>query len=191
MTVMKSEIDLTGKLLIAMPSMGDSRFETTVIYICAHSADAAMGLIINKPVDQLSLDQVLSQLDIDQGGGSTGQSVHFGGPVENGRGFVLHSADYHGDGATLEVDDEFAMTASREILADIAKGSGPMRQILALGYAGWGPGQLEDEILANGWLTCDADPAIVFDLDDTQKWQAALRSIGVEPLMLSGDAGHA
>jgi len=186
-----SEIDLTGKLLIAMPGMGDPRFESSVVFVCAHSDEASMGLIVNKPVEELSLDDLLEQLEITSGPGSRGKGVHFGGPVEHGRGFVLHSGDYSCEGATLHVDERFGMTATRDILRDIARGMGPERQIMALGYAGWGPGQLEAEITANGWLTCEADPRIVFHELDEMKWQAALRSMGVEPSMLSGAAGRA
>lgn len=182
---------LTGKLLIAMPGMGDPRFETAVVYLCAHSRDATMGLIVNKRADDLTLDDMLEQLEIPKGPGSAGIPVHFGGPVEVGRGFVLHSSDYEIPDATLEVDERFCMTASREILRDIATGAGPARRVLTLGYAGWGAGQLENEILANAWLTADADPDIVFGTPNEMKWEKALRSLGIEPLSLSGAAGHA
>ncbi len=117
--------------------------------------------------------------------------MHFGGPVEHGRGFVLHSADYMSEGSTMQVDRQFGMTATLDILEDISLGAGPSRQILALGYAGWGPGQLEGEIQSNGWLTCEATPEIVFDARDADKWMAALRSLGIDPLLLSAEAGHA
>lgn len=191
MKVPRSDINLTGKLLIAMPQMGDTRFATSVIYVCAHTPEGAMGLIVNKPVPMLRMDDLLEQLDIEAGDGSAGVGVHFGGPVEHGRGFVLHSSDYLSHGATMAVDDDFAMTGSRDILADIASGQGPHYRLLALGYAGWGPGQLEDEIAANGWLNCEADPEIIFNHDDGDKWQAALRSMGIAPHLLSGQAGRA
>jgi putative transcriptional regulator len=183
--------DLTGKLLIAMPGMGDPRFETSVVFLCAHSDEGAMGLMINKPADGLDITDVLAQLDIEPGQGDYRSDVHFGGPVEHRRGFVLHSPDRTYEAATLEVDTRFAMTASREVLDDMVQGTGPHQTLLALGYAGWGPGQLEDEIGENAWLTCDAKPEIVFDAEDGGKWEAAVRSLGIEPLMLSGKAGHA
>lgn len=183
--------DLTGKLLIAMPGMGDPRFEHAVIYLCAHSGDGAMGLIVNKPALDLSFSGLLTQLGIPVTPRESEIKVHFGGPVEHGRGFVLHSADYASDGSTLQVDTRFAMTATVDVLKAIAEGSGPERALLALGYAGWGPGQLEAEIAQNGWLTADAEGDIVFAEDDAGKWQAALKSIGVDALMLSAAAGRA
>lgn len=183
--------DLSGKLLIAMPGMGDPRFEKSVVYLCAHSDDGSMGLIVNKPAPGLAMDDLLEQLDIPKGDGSRGVSVYFGGPVEHGRGFVLHSGDYASTSSTLRVDDRFGMTATLDILQDMASGGGPERRILALGYSGWGPGQLEGEIQRNGWLTCDASHEIVFAPDDTSKWAAALKSLGVDPLSLSAEAGRA
>lgn len=183
--------DLTGKLLIAMPGMGDPRFEKSVIYLCAHSPDGSMGLIVNKPAPGIQMNDLLEQLSIPRGAGSQGVVVHFGGPVEHGRGFVLHSADYATNESTLRVDDRFGMTATLDILQDISSGSGPDQRILALGYSGWGPGQLEDEIHRNGWLTCDAAPEIVFARDNAGKWAAALKSLGVDPLSLSAAAGRA
>lgn len=183
--------DLCGKLLIAMPGMGDPRFDKSVVYICAHSPEGSMGLIVNKPAAGLTMNDLLEQLKIPHGRGSRDVAVHFGGPVEHGRGFVLHSADYSVNEATLTVDDRFGMTATLDILSDMAQGVGPQRQILALGYAGWGPGQLEDEIHRNGWLTCDASPEIVFGSNDGGKWLAALKSLGIDPLLLSAEAGRA
>ena len=184
-------MDLSGKLLIAMPGMGDTRFEKSVIYLCAHSDDGAMGLIVNKPAHELSFSALLRQLDIPQSDKSTDIRVHFGGPVEHGRGFVLHSRDYEGSDSTLTVDDRFGMTATIDILEALAGGSGPQSSLLALGYSGWGPGQLETEILQNGWLTADASPEIVFSRDNRAKWGRALKSIGIDPLMLSASAGRA
>ncbi|MDF0601045.1 YqgE/AlgH family protein [Psychromarinibacter sp. C21-152] len=183
--------DLSGKLLIAMPGMGDPRFEKSVVFMCAHSDDGSMGLIVNKPAPGLEMDDLLEQLEIPRGEGSRGVHVHFGGPVEHGRGFVLHSGDYATQSSTLRVDDRFGMTATLDILQDMASGSGPEQRILALGYSGWGPGQLEDEIHQNGWLTCDASPEIVFAPDDGGKWAAALASLGIDPLLLSAEAGRA
>ncbi|KMW57875.1 UPF0301 protein YqgE [Candidatus Rhodobacter oscarellae] len=171
--------------------MGDPRFEKSVIYLCAHSEDGAMGLIINKPAPGLKMTDLLKQLKIPRGDKERETMVHYGGPVEHGRGFVLHSNDYRTDDNTLRIDARFGMTATLDILEDMAKGGGPERRILALGYAGWGPGQLEDEIHSNGWLTCEASPEIVFGDDDNGKWVAALGSMGIDPLLLSAEAGRA
>jgi putative transcriptional regulator len=186
-----SSSDLTGKLLIAMPGMGDPRFEYAVVMVCAHSGEGAMGLIINKQVPELSLDDLLEQLEIDAGAGSVGRAVHFGGPVEGGRGFVLHSSDYMGQQATIRISDSFGMTATKDVLVEIADGRGPREVLTALGYAGWGPGQLESELKQNAWLTADAETAIVFDPDDSAKWKKALKTLGIDPLMLSGEGGRA
>lgn len=185
-------MNLSGKLLIAMPGMGDPRFERSVIFICAHSEDGAMGLIVNKPAPDLTFGQLLKQLDIPEPDDpSRAIRVHFGGPVEHVRGFVLHSTDYGGEGTTLHIDDRFGMTATLDILQAIARGEGPASSLLALGYAGWGPGQLEAEILRNGWLTCDASPDLVFSERNDLKWTRALATLGVDPRSLSGSAGRA
>ncbi|MGH6932973.1 MAG: YqgE/AlgH family protein [Dongiaceae bacterium] len=181
---------LTGQLLIAMPQMRDPRFTRTVIYMCAHNTDGAMGLVVNRRVGSVTFDDLLKQLGIGPNRRSDEIRVHFGGPVETGRGFVLHSADYVQDG-TLVVDNAVALTATLNILKDIASGSGPRRSLLALGYAGWGPGQLDAEIQANGWLSVTADEALVFDADLDRKWERAIGKIGIDFNMLSGDAGHA
>ncbi len=184
-------MNLAGKLLVAMPGMGDSRFEHSVIMMCAHSSDGAMGLIVNRPAPDLRFEQLLSQLNITHSDKSRDIRIHFGGPVEHVRGFVLHSADYAGHGATLKVSDDFGMTATLDVLQELAEGDGPEKSLLALGYAGWGPGQLESEILSNGWLTCDASEELVFNGSNSRKWERALRSIGIDPLSLSATAGHA
>ncbi|TCP62866.1 putative transcriptional regulator [Rhodovulum bhavnagarense] len=192
MSAIRHLLQLSGKLLIAMPGMGDPRFEKSVVYLCAHSDEGAMGLIINKPLKGLSFSDLLEQLGIPSAPGARPVRVHFGGPVEHARGFVLHSGDYGGDrDSTLRVDGRFAMSATVDVLADIARGDGPARALLALGYAGWGPGQLEGEIQQNGWLTCEAAPELVFDEADATKWERALRTLGIDPLMLSAAAGHA
>jgi len=185
------EIDLTGKILIAMPGMGDARFEKSVIFVCAHSPEGAMGLIVNKPVKELGFKDLVSQLEIGIGTCACDCGVHFGGPVEPGRGFVLHSKDYSSDLSTLTVGEEFCMTATTDVLEKLAAGAGPEHAIMALGYAGWGPGQIEQEILANGWLTCDASLSLVFEEADTAKWEAALKILGVDALNLSSAAGRA
>ena len=184
-------MDLTAKLLIAMPGMGDPRFEHSVVLICADSPEGAMGLIVNKRLEELRLSELVEQLEIGDGTCVRDRAVHFGGPVEPGRGFVLHTRDFTSDLSTLEVGDEFGMTATLDILEALAAGQGPMRALMALGYAGWGPGQLEAEILANGWLTCDADLSLVFDTLDDGKWEAALKSLGVDAISLSAAARHA
>jgi putative transcriptional regulator len=184
-------VDLTAKLLIAMPGMGDIRFDRSVIFLCAHSGDGAMGLIVNKPAPDLAFADLLEQLGIAAGPQPIRLPVHVGGPVEHGRGFVLHSADYRRQGSTLGIDGRFGMTATLEILEDIARGAGPREALFALGYAGWGPGQLESEIQRNGWLTCDASEGLVFATPDDAKWSAALHEIGVDARLLSSSAGRA
>lgn len=181
---------LAGQLLVAMPGMLDPRFAKTVIYLCAHGPEGAMGLVINKVLDSLSFPDLLDQLGINFVGGSEHIAVHFGGPVETGRGFVLHSPDYVQE-ATLVVDGEVALTATVDILRAIASGMGPRHHLLALGYAGWGPGQLDSEIKANGWLNVQADEDLVFGHDLDGKWERAMAKIGIDPRMLSDMAGHA
>ena len=184
------DIYLPGQLLIAMPSMTDPRFEKTVIYMCAHNSDGAMGLVINRAIDSLTFPELLEQLEIDSGSGGDQIRVLFGGPVEQARGFVLHSSDYLQD-ASLVVDDNVVLTATIDILRAIADGTGPNNCLLALGYAGWGAGQLDSEIKSNGWLSVDADEDLVFGCDLDEKWERAMTKIGIDPRMLSDAAGHA
>lgn len=184
------ENSLSGQLLIAMPGMTDPRFEKAVVFICAHSADGAMGLIVNKPFDAISFPDLLEQLGVANCSGTNRIDIQSGGPVEVSRGFVLHSPDYIRD-ATLVVDDAMALTATLDILRAIADGFGPRRCMLALGYAGWGPEQLDTEILNNGWLNVDADDDLVFGEDLDVKWPKAMAKIGIDPRMLSDSAGHA
>ncbi len=181
---------MSGQLLVAMPSMQDNRFARTVIYMCAHNAEGAMGLVINRLAGAVTLPDLLQQLGIDTPKSGTDTRIHFGGPVETGRGFVLHSGEYRHE-STLEIDDQVALTATVDILQDIAKGCGPRRSLLALGYAGWGPGQLDTEIHANGWLHVAPDEELVFDADLDSKWDRAIAKLGFDPTLLSGDAGHA
>ena len=184
-------MDLTGKLLIAMPGMGDPRFDHSVVYMCSHGEDGAMGLIVNKPSD-LRIKTLLGQLNIACSIPVVGERlVHFGGPVEMSRGFVLHSSDYDANLHSMRISDDFSMTATLDVLEDLASGQGPLNSTLALGYSGWGPDQLEDEIAMNGWLTTDATPKLVFDVPDDEKWEAALATLGVDPLTLSASAGRA
>ena len=189
---------LDGRLLIAMPEMGDPRFERSVIYLCAHSSEGAMGIIVNRPAGSIDFPGLLVQLDIIKKAdqiklpeNAESMKVLRGGPVETGRGFVLHSSDFYIEKATLRIDEGICLTATVDILRAIASGAGPKHAILALGYAGWGAGQLENEIQHNGWLHCDADPDLVFGGDVDEKYLRALRKIGIDPGMLSADAGHA
>ncbi len=186
-----TESNLCGKLLIAMPDMGDPRFAHSVVYVCAHSEEGAMGLIVNKPQPELRFSELLEQLDIPKDPKLRDIRVHFGGPVEVARGFVLHTLDYRSETGTLDVADGIGMTATLDVLEDIAKGRGPVTSMLALGYAGWGPGQLESEIAQNGWLSCDAKSEIVFGRANEHKWTAALKVLGIDPVLLSSTAGHA
>lgn len=182
---------LDGQLLIAMPGMGDLRFERSVIFLCEHSPKGAMGLIVNKPAPDLSFADLLSQLRIPATIDLKHARVHFGGPVEHGRGFVLHSADYAAGESSLKVGPDFSMTATVDILQDMARGHGPRHALLALGYAGWGPGQLEAEIQANGWLVAPSDVDVVFSGRDDDKWSEALRLISIDPRLLSAEGGRA
>ncbi|MFN3889162.1 MAG: YqgE/AlgH family protein [Beijerinckiaceae bacterium] len=189
---------LEGQMLIAMPTIGDQRFSRSLIYLCAHSNDGAMGIIVNKRSKSLKFTDLLVQLEV------IGEDdairlpprlgkvqVLRGGPVETGRGFVLHSPDYHAASATLAIDREISLTATVDILRAMAQGAGPRRAVLALGYAGWAGGQLEQEIQQNGWLTCAADESLVFDDDHPSKYDRALRKLGIDPAALVSDAGHA
>lgn len=194
----RSEGYLEGQMLIAMPTMGDQRFERTVIYMCAHSADGAWGIVINRRSRRLTFPGLLVQLDVIKEEeairlpeSAADIDVLRGGPVERGRGFMLHSTDYAADKSTFLLGDNVAVTATVDILKAVARGEGPQQAVLALGYAGWAPGQLEQELQANGWLTCDADESFIFDHDQDAKYDRALRKIGIDPAMLSGQAGHA
>lgn len=191
-------IALEGQLLIAMPSMTDQRFARSVIYICAHSEEGAMGLIINQLAEHIEFTELLDQLEIGDGTGETSFSaeqldlpIHVGGPVERGRGFVLHSPDYFVEASTLCMNGDICLTATTDILHAIAAGTGPDKALMALGYAGWAPGQLENEIQANGWLHCAADSKLVFDSNLDSKYQQALFKLGVDPSHLVSTAGHA
>jgi putative transcriptional regulator len=181
----------TGQLLMAMPQMSDPRFARSVVYLCAHSDEAgAMGLIVNKQLASLTLGELFAQLDIEPSAVPDLRPVHFGGPVEAGRGFVLHTADYREE-ATLHVGGNISVTATLEVLRAIGKNRGPRRSLFALGYAGWAPGQLDAEIQANGWLSVPADDEIVFASDDDGKWNRALAKLGIDLSALSSEAGHA
>lgn len=198
-TYLEENDNLSGQVLIAMPAMQDSRFARSVIYLCAHSDEGAMGLIINRPAKSMEFADLISQLfttsdtstiQIDEQLGEQ-PSIHIGGPVETGRGFVLHSSDYYADDNTFPVNDHISLTATLDILRAIAKGSGPDHALLALGYAGWAPGQLEDEISDNGWLTCSANTEFVFNTKTEQKYDRAFEELGIDPAHLVADMGHA
>jgi putative transcriptional regulator len=181
---------LAGQLLVAMPQMTDPRFQRSVIYMCAHSPDGAMGIVVNRLIDSLSFPDLLRQLSIDPLPASVDTRVHFGGPVEGGRGFVLHTADYIQDNSMM-VEGGIALTATVDILRAIAEGRGPRSSLLALGYAGWAPGQLESEIQQNGWLVVPADEHLVFGKDVSTAWERAIGKLGVNPTYLTGVVGHA
>lgn len=181
---------LTGQLLVAMPTMPDPRFAHAVIYICSHGPQGAMGLVVNRLYGEISFQSLLEQLKVKAPGETPELPVHFGGPVETGRGFVLHSSDYLREG-TMRVDDNVALSATIEILQEIAEGRGPANVLMALGYTGWEAGQLDAEMQANGWLVAPADDEILFDRDTETKWERALAKIGIAPSMLSAEAGHA
>ena len=189
---------LEGQMLIAMPTLRDGPFARAVVYLCAHRKDGAMGIIVNQRAETIDFPQLLVQLDVVKPDESIvlppragDVRVLRGGPVEKGRGFVLHSRDYFVDNSTVTIADDICLTATLDILRAIAGGKGPEKAVLALGYAGWSSGQLESEILANGWLNCPADPSLVFDSDLASKYDRALAKIGVNAAMLSSEAGHA
>ena len=189
---------LDGQMLIAMPSMRDERFARSLIYVCAHSSEGAMGIVVNQPAPNIRFSELLVQLEVIPAAELIQLppragviKVLKGGPVETGRGFVLHSSDFFIENSTLPIDDGICLTATLDILKAIARGKGPQSAVLALGYAGWAPGQLESEIQENGWLHCSADPELIFGSDIDGKYGRALRKIGIDPGKLSSQAGHA
>lgn len=186
----RADTSLAGQLLIAMPGMQDSEFANSVVYLCAHSDEGAMGIVINRPIAAPSFSDLLAQLEVDPAPSAREISLCRGGPVDNARGFVLHTTDWTGDGS-LKVDDEVALTASLDILKAIARGGGPRSGILALGYANWGPGQLDAEMLQNSWLNADSDLSLLFDDDHGSKWARAMAKLRITPLQLSSAAGTA
>ena len=189
---------LDGQMLIAMPAMRDERFARSLIYVCAHSSEGAMGIVVNQPAENIKFPDLLVQLDVipaaeliqlPRKAGTV--KVLKGGPVETGRGFVLHSADFFIENSTLPIDNGICLTATLDILKAIAHGTGPQSAVLALGYAGWAPGQLENEITENGWLNCEADSELIFGTNAERKYEAAMRKIGIDLGKLSSEAGHA
>ncbi|HEY1961895.1 MAG TPA: YqgE/AlgH family protein [Rhizomicrobium sp.] len=182
---------LEGKLLIALPGMSDPRFEKSLIYMCAHSTTGAMGIIVNKPIEGLGFQELLRRLELPVSERTPNSPILFGGPVETGRGFVLHSGEYESAESTLPISPDISLTATLDILRAISEGSGPQKAMFALGYAGWGPGQIETEIQANGWVHCDPDPNLIFGNDMESKWAVALRKLGIDMSGLSAHAGRA
>jgi putative transcriptional regulator len=189
---------LDGQILIAMPAMSDERFARSLIYVCAHSSEGAMGIVVNQRAQNIRFPDLLVQLEvipagerIELPGRAEDVTVLKGGPVETGRGFVLHSSDFFIENSTLPIDEGVCLTATLDILKAIATGKGPASAVLALGYAGWAPGQLEEEIQQNGWLHCAADPDLLFGSDTDAKYERALRKLGIDLGMLSSEAGHA
>lgn len=182
---------LGGKLLIATPSIGDPRFDRTVILMCDHDAEHAMGIVLNKPVDGLRMPELFNQLEVDSPVPTPDRPVLLGGPVDRDRGFVVHTPDFEAEGSTLAITRKIGLTATKDVLEAIASDNPPWRSVLALGYAGWGAGQLEDELAANAWLVTDPDEALIFDESSETKWERALEALGVTPEHLSMAAGHA
>lgn len=182
---------LTGKLLVAMPGMGDPRFAHTVIVMCAHDAQHAMGVVINKPKDQLTVNDVLGHLGLHAEHDLAGRNVLDGGPVRPDRGYVLHSEDFAAGEATQDVAPGIRLTSTRDVLEAVARDDAPERFILALGCAGWSAGQLESELRRNAWLVVDADDAIIFDDEPDSKWARAIALLGFDPAQLMGEAGRA
>lgn len=187
---LRNEHNLTGKILIAMPFLSDPRFTHSVIYICGHDAQGAMGLIINRKLPSITFKELLNQMDVPVSSVAKEIPIHYGGPVEIGRGFVLHSSDYISE-STVIIQEGLAMTATLEILRAIATNQGPRQILLALGYVGWNTGQLEQEIQENGWLTLDADVDLIFGPDLDNKWRQALATLGIDPSVMSLEVGHA
>lgn len=188
---MTEATNLTGKTLIAMPEMGDSRFDRSVILLCAHSDEGAMGLIVNVPSDGITLSNLAEQLDIDTDGGFQNRPVHSGGPVEQERGFVLHTSDYKSSLSTLPVTEGISMTGTLDVIEDLVEGTGPDVALICLGYCGWGPGQLEAEIVQNAWLVGEAPLPLIFATPDARKWEAALANENISALTLSSTGGRA
>lgn len=183
--------DLTGKLLVAMPGIGDLRFARSVILICAHSDDYTMGLVLNKPIDDLTLPELLTQLDIEQDIQVPDSYVLNGGPVGTDRGFVVHTNDYYSENATVEVAGDLSMTATRDVLRALATEGAPTQAAMTLGYSGWGPGQLEHELSEHAWLVSDPHADIVFGDAHSKKWELTLGMLGIDPAHLHMTGGNA
>ncbi len=188
--LLKGDSPFRNQLLIAMPTMTEGFFHKSVVYVCAHSNAGAMGIVINQKLPDVQFAELLSQLKMPKPHIVAEPVVHFGGPVETGRGFVLHSTDFMRED-TVRINDHICITGTIDILSAIAEGKGPVKSIFALGYSGWGPGQLEAEMSANSWLTVPADDDLIFNIDITQKWERSLKRLGIEPAMLSCEVGRA
>ena len=188
---MQIETDLTGKLLIALPGIGDTRFERSVILLCAHTPEFAMGIVLNKPVEGVDLQDLMEQMGVEMEISLRGVTVLDGGPVATERGFVLHTDDFICEGATMEVDGDICMTATRDILGLVASSTPPRQSVFALGYAGWGAGQLESELAENAWLVCEPDSDLVFGDAYEHKWRHAMTRLGVDLSRLQSGAGNA
>lgn len=188
--VPEGDVSFRNHLLVAMPGLRGEAFAKSVIYICAHSPAGAMGIVINQKLPEIRFSDMLEQLQLPHAASPADPVVHFGGPVETGRGFVLHTSDFMREG-TVRVGSRVSVTSTVDILRAIAQGNGPQKSIFALGYAGWGPGQLDAEMHANLWLTIPADDDLVFSSDLAGKWERAMMKMGVNPAALSFEAGHA
>lgn len=188
-----SDSFLQGKLLVAMPGMSDPRFEQSVIFMCVHSDEGAMGIIINKAIDGIEFQEMLDRLEVNTGKKAPKVPILFGGPMQTTRGFVLHSGDFRSseENSTLEVTSEISLTTTLDILRAMGSGTGPEKSLFALGYAGWDGGQIEDEIRANAWIHCDADPGLVFDTSLDAKWNGALGKLGIDISGFSAQVGRA
>jgi putative transcriptional regulator len=189
-----TSFSLRGRLLIATDAVEDPAFRRTVVFLCAHSPAGAMGLVVNRTANGLTLRRLMSDVDLLPRTIVPSERIHAGGPAETERGFVLHSTEYSDGAETLGIDGAFALTATRRVLSDLSEGRGPKRRLIAMGYAGWGPGQLETELGENAWFTADADPDLVFGAPDGEKWRGAVQSIGIDGTAISGLSalhGHA
>jgi putative transcriptional regulator len=189
-----ARIDLTNQFLIAMPGMADDRFAGSVVYLCEHTEKGALGLVINKPID-IKLKNLFDKVELPLDRAELAElPVYFGGPVQTERGFVLHDkvgSDGSGYNSTMSIPGGLEMTTSKDVLEALSSGAGPKRVLVTLGYSGWSAGQLEDELGRNGWLTVDADPSVIFDTPIEDRWSRALALLGIDPRMLSQEAGHA
>lgn len=181
-------MDLSGKFLIAMPAMGDPRFERSVVLICSHSDEGSMGLIVNKPMPDLAFSRLLDQIGIAHGDSVPSLSIQYGGPVEPGRGFVLHGDGWASSAGTMKVPGGMAMTATQDVLEALARGTGPAQAFLALGYAGWGPGQLDAELADSAWLIMPVELDLIFEIPPNVAWEMAIRRLGADPHLLQ--QGH-